>query len=181
MTEIVFVDTNILVYARDIRYPRQQSVASEWLRGLWHGRSGRTSLQVLSEYYITVTRKQKPGLSSDEAWDDVLAFLTWDPQPVDADVMVRAREIERRYRMSWWDAAIVAAAQIQSCTVLLSEDLPHGMAFGALTVRNPFESALSDADAPYAPAAPPTAVALTPKPLHRPRGRPARGSSSGIS
>jgi predicted nucleic acid-binding protein len=170
MNEIAFVDTNVLVYARDSRYPRQQSVAAVNLRNLWLHRSGRTSAQVLSEYYVTMTCKLSPGLAADDAWDDVQAFLSWNPQPIDAEVLTRAREIERRYQTNWWDAAIVAAAQLQGCNILLSEDFQHGMTFGAVTVRNPFASTVSEANASYSAGAS-TSLA---RPLHPPRGRPAR-------
>jgi predicted nucleic acid-binding protein len=65
MTVPVFVDPNVLVYARDASEPSKQSIASEWLDHLWHDRSGRTSTQVLSEYYVTVARKLSPGLHGD--------------------------------------------------------------------------------------------------------------------
>lgn len=57
-----FVDTNVLVYARDISEPEKQRRASEWLAHLWRSREGRLSVQVLQEYYVTLTQKLKPGL-----------------------------------------------------------------------------------------------------------------------
>ncbi|MGO8831141.1 MAG: PIN domain-containing protein [Steroidobacteraceae bacterium] len=162
----IFVDTNILVYARDLDHGRKQQAAAECLNMLWRERTGRTSIQVLSEYYVTVTRKLKPGIKAEDAWDDVQALMSWEPQPIDAEVLERAREIERRYRTGWRDAAIVAAAQAQSCSVLLSEDFQDGMLFGQLTVRNPFASRVEQSHAEYR-------VALMPRPRHRARGRPA--------
>jgi len=168
MTERVFVDTNVLVYARDSRYPQKQKTAADRLKTLWHSRSGRTSVQVLSEYYVTLTRKLKPGIPPEDAWDDVQSFMSWEPQSIDGEVIIRARELERRYKASWWDATVIAAAQIQSCTVLLSEDLQHGMAFGSLLVLNPFVQSVGERDEAYA------TLAAAPRPLHRPRGRPSR-------
>jgi hypothetical protein len=50
------------------------------------------------------------------------------------DRLGRARDIELRYKISWWDSMIVAAAQLQDCVLLLTEDLQDGSAFGAVTV-----------------------------------------------
>jgi predicted nucleic acid-binding protein len=167
MTALVFVDTNVLVYARDARELTKQPLAADWIARLWHEQTGRTSMQVLSEYYVTVTRKLEPGLKQGDAWDDVQAFLSWRPQPIDAALIRRAREIEQRHRLGWWDSLIVAAAQLQNCTVLLSEDLQDGGAYGGVTVRSPFTFMLNEPIAAYAV---PPILALS----HPPRGRPKR-------
>jgi len=149
MTALVFVDTNVLVYARDAGEPGKQPRAITWLDHLWREALGRTSMQVLSEYYVTVTRKLAPGLPPEEAWDDVSALLAWNPQPVDRDVLTGGHEIERRYRLSWWDSLVVAAAQVQGCAILLSEDLQDGASFAGVTVRNPFAFGVEQARASF--------------------------------
>src|SRR5262245_42943325 len=60
--ELVFVDTNVLVYARDARYPDKQQRAEDWMARLWRQRTGRLSVQVLQEYYVSVTQRLKPGM-----------------------------------------------------------------------------------------------------------------------
>ncbi len=165
MTGAVFVDTNILVYARDESEPVKRPIAVQWLGELWGEHRGRTSTQVLNEYYVTVTRKLRHPLDSDTAWSDVQDLFEWEPQEVTRDLLSRAREIETRYSTSWWDALIVAAAQLQDCSLLLSEDFQDGMTFGGLTVRDPFTARLAEEHPAY--AAPRVAVAR-----HRPRGRP---------
>ncbi len=75
-------------------------------------------------------------------------MLAWSPQPIDDAVLHRAREVERRYRLSWCDCLIVAAAQIQNCSTLLTEDLQDGMIMSGLRVQNPFASAVGDAPLP---------------------------------
>jgi predicted nucleic acid-binding protein len=131
---------------------------------LWREQTGRTSIQVLSEYYVTVTRKLKPGLKPDDAWDDVQALMAWEPQQIDRELLLAARDVERRYRLSWWDSMVVAAAQLQSCDVLLSEDLQDGLVAGTVTIRNPFAAKVEDMHAEYQIA--PSRV------RHRGRGRP---------
>lgn len=164
MSAIVFVDTNVFVYARDGGEPEKQPVAAEWLRRLWVEQRGRTSMQVLSEYFTTVTRKLDPGLTADEAWEDVTALFAWEPQEIGRSVLTRGREIAQRYSLNWWDALIVAAAQIQNCSMLLSEDLQHGLVCGSVKVNNPFSSQIAEQQEHYG--------AVTRVSRHRGRGRP---------
>jgi predicted nucleic acid-binding protein len=167
MTGPAFVDTNVLLYWRDSRDAAKQARAAAWLEHLWREQTGRTSTQVLSEYYVNVTRKLEPGLPADEAWDDVQALLAWDPQPIDSALLQRGRTVCSRYGLSWWDGLVVAAAQAQGCALLLTEDLQDGAVYGGVTVRSPFTLSLGEEAAVYG-AAPAAA------PRHRPRGRPRR-------
>ena len=167
MTGPVFVDADVFLYARDEKEPAKLPRARQWLDHLWRGGLGRTSVQVLSEYYVNLRRKDFSGRGPDEAWEAVAKYLAWRPQAVDAEVFTRAREIEQRYRLSWWDAMVVAAAQLQECRVLLTEDLQDGMTLGTVKVRNPFLHAVEEPLAEY------TAV-VPARILHRPRGRPRR-------
>lgn len=167
MSAAVFVDTNVFLYARDAGEPVKQPRAAAWLELLWRERLGRTSVQVLCEYYVNVTRKLDPGLSHAAAWDDLQTLFAWEPQPVDEALVRRAREVERRHRLSWWDSMVVAAAQLQRCGLLLTEDMLDGGAYDGVTVRSPFTLALDEPMATHAPA----------PPFERPpptRGRPRR-------
>lgn len=169
MSGLIFVDTNVFVYARQSSEPLKQPIAEQWLESLWNGQTGRTSVQVINECYFTLTRKLKPGLRSDEAWDYVHELFAWNPQPIDRDVALRAKEFERRYRLNWWDSLIVGAAQAQCCTLLLTEDLRDRAVYGGVTVRNPFTLGVSEAAVEYA-------ATPTTRP-YRPRGRPKRSKS----
>jgi predicted nucleic acid-binding protein len=64
---------------------------------------------------------------------------------IDEAVMRRAHDVEQQYRLSWWDSLVIAAAQLQGCVVLLTEDLQDGGVYGGVTVRSPFTSALREA------------------------------------
>jgi predicted nucleic acid-binding protein len=167
MTAAVFVDTNVLVYARDAREPAKQARAAAWLDLLWHDESGHISVQVLTEYYVTLTRRLEPRVAPTEAWDEVTELLAWRPQAIDEAVLRRARDVEHRYRLSWWDSMIVAAAQAQSCELLLSEDLQDGAIYGGVTVRSPFTLSAEEPGAAYS-AVPSVAS------RHPARGRPKR-------
>jgi predicted nucleic acid-binding protein len=165
MTGMVFVDANVFLYADDEGEPVRQPRAYDWVSHLWHTGLGRTSLQVLSEYYVNLKRKAAPGLSAEEAWERVARFQRWKPHPVDEQVFRLARQIEQRWRLSWWDSMVVAAAQLQGCAVLLTEDLQDGAVYGGVTVRSPFTLDVRE---------PLPAYAVTPAvaPRHRGRGRP---------
>lgn len=119
----VFVDTNVLVYARDAAATTKQPKAHAWLEHLWRGRTGRLSFQVLQEFYVTVTRKLDPGLTPSDAQAEIRNLLAWRPVPVDAEVVESAWVLEARYSLSFWDALILAAARAAGCERVLSEDL----------------------------------------------------------
>jgi len=140
MTATVFVDTNVLVYARDASEVEKQPLAEAWMRHLWQERSGRLSFQVLHEFYVTVTGKLDPGLDPTEARNEVRALLAWRPVSVDRRVLEGAWSVQDRYQISWWNSLIVSAARATGSRFLLTEDLQHHQVLGDLTVLNPFES-----------------------------------------
>ena len=133
----VFVDTNVLVYARDSDHPAKQERAQAWLEHLWSSAEGRISAQVLNEYYVTVTRRLEARLSPVEARADIEDLLAWSPQPIDTDLVLLALEIGEAAQLSHWDALIVAAAQRSGCTHLLTEDLNDGQQIDTVAVINP--------------------------------------------
>jgi predicted nucleic acid-binding protein len=167
MTERIFVDTNVFVYAKQASEPTKQQLASRWLGRLWEDQTGRTSVQVLNEYYTTLTRKIKPALRPADAWDDVKSLIAWNPQPIDLELLHRGREIEQRHRLSWWDSLIVGAAQLQNCVLLLTEDLQDRSVYSSVTVRNPFTFSVSEDLASYS-------VERVQVHAHPRRGRPRR-------
>ena len=138
MSVKVFVDTNILVYARDSSEKDKQKKAREWIAHLWKTRLGRLSYQSFNEYYVVTTQRLKPGLSKEEARADLNALDAWNPLSVDKKVIDNAWKIQDKYQFSWWDSLILSAAQIQGCKVLLSEDLQDGQVISGVTVVNPF-------------------------------------------
>jgi predicted nucleic acid-binding protein len=134
----VFVDKSLFLYSRSTGDPLRRRLAVEWIELLWRERLGRTSLQVLSEYYATLARRLDPGPARDEAWSDVLNLLVWNPLPTDADLLLRARDLERRHRLSWGDSLVVGAAQLQGCAMLLTDELPPGAIYDGVIIHNPF-------------------------------------------
>ncbi len=146
MTGPVFVDTNVLVYARDTSEPAKQARAADWIANLWASRQGRLSTQVLQEFYVTVTRKLDPGMDLLEAREDVNNLLAWRPIAMDPVLLQRAWDVQDRFELSFWDALIVAAAHFTGCRYLLSEDLNAGQELDDLRVVNPFSTAFENLD-----------------------------------
>ena len=140
MNAPVFLDTNVLLYEWDASVPAKQARAAEWMRHAADQRRGRVSFQVLVEFYRVATRKLKPAMKPQLAEEYARTFLPWDPVVTDARVLDTAWRIERDFKLAWWDALIVAAAQSAGCRTLLSEDFQAGQNFDGLTVVNPFAS-----------------------------------------
>jgi len=163
MTAPCFVDANVLVYAHNPAESMKREVALELLSRLWRDFSGRTSIQVLNEFYTVVTRKVAAPMGRDEAWAEVEEFLRWSPQRLDPVLLHRARLIEGRFKLNWWDCLIVAAAQQQDCQVLYTEDLQHGAVFDGVRICNPFITQVQEE---------PGAYRVEAASRHRPRGRP---------
>jgi predicted nucleic acid-binding protein len=167
MTGLVFADANFLLYVRDERAPAKQARAAAWHEYLWRQEVGRTSMQVVSEFYVNLKRMAGRRVAPDEAWTQAARYLAWEPQRIDEQLLHAARRVEQRYLISWWDSMVVAAAQLQDCEILLTEDLQDSAVFGSVAVRSPFTLELRQPVAPYA-------VAPLAARLHRPRGRPRR-------
>ncbi|BBK35370.1 ribonuclease VapC [Allostella sp. ATCC 35155] len=132
---VCFFDTNVLLYliSPDVRKAAQAEALM--LDG------GLVSVQVLNEFASVGTRKA--GLS----WTEIREVLELLRRfllvvPVDLDIHLRALDLAERYRLSFYDAAIVAAAAQCGCSILWSEDMQSGQSFGDLRIENPFAASL---------------------------------------
>lgn len=143
----VFVDTNVLVYARDDSEPKKRPLAEAWMAHLWSTRRGRLSYQVLQEFYVTVTEKLRPGLDAETARQDIRLLLAWQPVTVDGSILEGAWTLQDRQQLSWWDTLIVSAAQRTGCAYVLTEDLQHDQVYGGVRVVNPFRRSPGQLDA----------------------------------
>jgi predicted nucleic acid-binding protein len=138
MIEKVFVDSNILVYAHDADAGDKQRIAANAVSEILDARSGVLSLQVLQEFYSTVTRKLRSAVARDVARELLRGYSSWIIQPLTAEDVVAASFLEQRHQLSFWDALIVQAALLAGARTLLSEDLQHGRSIDGVTVDNPF-------------------------------------------
>ena len=136
MTEPVFVDTNVFIYALDDADLEKQRSARAWRQELWTSRKGRVSFQVLQEFYAKVIHKWPS--SRDEARAEVRDLMAWRPVVITAELVELGWTIQDRYGFSFWDALIVAAAKVSSCRYLLTEDLQPGQTVEDVRIVNPF-------------------------------------------
>jgi predicted nucleic acid-binding protein len=136
MTAQFFADTNILLYAGS-QHPDdapKRTVALALLRKAELGFSAK----VMQEYFDVAYRKGRLAISRAEAVAALQAISRRPVVPISADLVLRAAHISDRFKISYWDAAILAAALELGCHTLYSEDLNHGQNYDGVKVINPF-------------------------------------------
>ena len=134
--ETKFADTNVLVYLFDTDAPGKQARARELLR---HERDRiAVSVQVLGEFYVTVTRKLAEPLTPDAAAQAVEELCRFQVRAVRPELVRSAVRRSQSHRMSYWDALIVETALDAGANVLFTEDLQHGQQIDDLRIVNPF-------------------------------------------
>ena len=131
-----FFDTNVLVYASSAAAEdvRKRKAALELVRNEDFG----LSAQVLQEFYVTVTRKIRIPIEPSAALALLDLYRTFPVVLTDYPLVVAGIETSLRYRISYWDGAIIAAAESLGAEVLFTEDLAHEQRYGSLRVVNPF-------------------------------------------
>ncbi|SDR46054.1 Predicted nucleic acid-binding protein, contains PIN domain [Rhizobiales bacterium GAS113] len=136
MSVEAFLDTNVLIYAAAGRISEaaKQRRALACVEAANFGTSG----QVLAEFYTNVTRKPARPLDRSEALDWIERLAEFPVIPITADLVRMAIGLSARYQVSYWDAAILAAAEELGAPTLYSEDLNHGQVYGSVKVVNPF-------------------------------------------
>src|SRR5207249_10886021 len=121
MTAKFFADTNVLVYAAS------NAVADQTKRALALNLIAQADLalsgQVLAEFYVVATSKAKLNLTHDEAVFLLTTLAHIPTCPITRELVMEAVELRQRYQISYWDAAIIAAAKLMGCTTVYSEDL----------------------------------------------------------
>ena len=137
-----FVDTNVLVYAYDRSEPQKQKRALELIDALMASGMGAISAQVLSEFFVTVTRKLPAPLSGVEAYERIEQFLRfWTVLDLTGIVVLEASRGVRDHELNFWDAQIWAAARLNQIPVIFSEDFNSGQVTEGVRFVNPFAKA----------------------------------------
>jgi predicted nucleic acid-binding protein len=134
---LAFFDSNILVYTEDSRVPQKQLRATRLLEKHLLADTAVLSLQVLQEYFITVTRKLHAP--PQRAQRRVEIFAAAKIVRFEVSDLVAAIELHRLSQISFWDALIVHAARTGGASVLYSEDLQHGTVLGGVRILDPFK------------------------------------------
>jgi predicted nucleic acid-binding protein len=127
----IFLDSNIVLYAftDDVRSAIAETLLAQ---------GADLSVQVLNEF--TNVARKKLGFDWSQIEDALKAIrvLARAIHPVDIESHSRAVVLAQRYGFSFYDALIIASAQIAQCEILYSEDLQHGQTIDGLTIANPF-------------------------------------------
>jgi predicted nucleic acid-binding protein len=138
MSVKTFVDSNILIYAHDLDAGIRRQEAAERLKVLWRDSAGCLSAQVLQEFYVNVTQKIRAPLSRTAAREVIRSYRVWVHSVITPETIVRASEIGEIWHISFWDGMIVAAAEQDGVSELLTEDLNHGQLVAGIRIVNPF-------------------------------------------
>ncbi len=136
MTVDALLDTNVLVYAASSE-PAEEAKRARAVELIGSVSFG-LSAQVLQEFYVVATRKAKRKLSPERALWWLERFMPFPCVDTDAALVHEAALAAEQYRISYWDAAILAAAERLGAPILYTEDLNHEQFYGSVQVINPF-------------------------------------------
>ena len=139
------VDTNVLVYRFDPRFPEKQRIAHALLRQGIADDSVRVPHQAILEFVPAVTRPldgAPPLLTAAEARREAEELLAQFEVLYPNEALLRlAVRGAAAYQLPWFDAHLWAYAEHYGLGELISEDFQHGRLYGSVRVRNPFGTA----------------------------------------
>jgi predicted nucleic acid-binding protein len=139
MADRMMVDTNILLYAYDRGEPSKQPQALALLDRLAISGFGVLTTQVLAEFFINATRRLKPPLTIEEAYERIQNYLlSWEIRDITGPVVLEAARGVRTYQMAYWDAQIWASAKMGQIPVVFSEDFGQRGVIEGISFVNPF-------------------------------------------
>lgn len=141
MADPVLIDTNVLVYRYDGRFPKKQQIASDLLRNSIRAGNARIPHQSIIEFVAATTRGNSEGRLLDfvDACQEAEELMAQFPILYPNDTILRmALRGAAAYGLSWFDAHLWAYAEVHGITTILSEDFQHERMYGAVMVKNPF-------------------------------------------
>ncbi len=143
MKSKIMIDTNILVYAYDPSDIQKEKAAINVLNELVDISAGIISAQVLSEFFVTITRKIPYPLTVDQAAERIKVFSQiWPVVEINEFIVGEAVRGVLEHQLSYWDALIWAAARLNQAFLILSEDFSHNSTIGGVRFFNPFKDKL---------------------------------------
>jgi predicted nucleic acid-binding protein len=137
MADKYFVDTNILIYAHDASTGIKHERARQLVERLWATGQGVLSTQVLQELCVNLRRKVTSPVPVNEIRRLIEDYFNWEIVVNTPESVVQALDIEARYKISFWDALVLQAAEQSGAEVLYSEDLAASQKYGPTRVINP--------------------------------------------
>lgn len=141
MSDRVFVDTNLLVYAYDDSSAVKRATVLTLFHRIFRSGLGVISTQVLQELAVCLRRRVSRPLSPVEIRKIITELQQeWEVFVNGPEAVLRALDLEDRFQLSFWDSLIMQAAQASFATILYTEDLNHGQTYGSVQVLNPFKA-----------------------------------------
>ena len=134
----VFIDTNLIVYAYDSSAGEKHLRAVEIMKEIWNAGHGIVSTQVLQEFFVTVTRKINKPMDIGAAKEIIRDLMKLKTVTVDREIILKAIDIHKEHKYSFWDSAIIAAAIEGGAMTLFSEDLSDKHKIRDIVINNPF-------------------------------------------
>jgi len=138
MPDSIFVDTNVLVYAHDISAGIKHATAKNLIQELWENKAGCLSVQVMQEFYVSVTHKVPYPMDYSTATGVIRDLAYWRVHEPKIDDVLNAVDLQQRYQISFWDAMILQSALQLECSLIWSEDLNPGQVYESVKLVNPF-------------------------------------------
>jgi len=139
MNDRFFLDTNIFVYSFDRRSPAKAKRSAGLIKEAVTSGRGIVSYQVVQEFLnVALKRFEKPLTTSEAEQYLATVFRPLLSVYASQSLFLEALRLSGRYRLSWYDSLIVAAAVEGQCATLYSEDLQHGQRMGQIDTQNPF-------------------------------------------
>jgi predicted nucleic acid-binding protein len=139
MTDRIFVDTNLLVYAHDHSAGAKHRTAQKLIQELWESKAGCLSIQVLQEFYVSVTQKVPKPMDRTSAAQVIQNLAFWRVHEPKTDDVLEAIHLQERYQISFWDAMIIQSALHFECSIIWSEDLNPGQVYDSVKLVNPLK------------------------------------------
>ncbi len=133
-----FVDTNILLYTRDLKATEKSRKASQWIRNLTEVDALMINLQVISEFSNAVIKKFQ-HINRKELRDALVMMSHWRQANITHATIMKAFDLQGRVKASWCDSMLLASAIEAGCTVFVSEDQQNGRSIDGMRIVNPFE------------------------------------------
>jgi predicted nucleic acid-binding protein len=133
-----FIDTNIIVYGHDDAYPEKKEKAQELIFTGLREAIAVISAQVLSEFFVTITKKVEMPYSVPAARHELMLLSHLEIVELDHDLVIRATRLHETLQVNYWDGLVLAAAERGDCDVLYSEDLSHDQIYTGIRCVNPF-------------------------------------------
>jgi predicted nucleic acid-binding protein len=135
MTNKVFIDTNILVYAIDASAGEKRKKAQRIVLDLWNKlERPYISTQVLSELHVTFLKR---GLSAPQSQKIIKDYCQWQVVQIHEEIILAAIKEQINRKLSYWDSLILATAQSIKADLILSEDFQNNRLYGSVRVVNP--------------------------------------------